>query len=89
MTTRVMTQKEAAWIAHAVGGDPLIASYIDNQVDHGQDFYRIAANLPVCGRCERLVLVHNKGYVCPTCGHTEENSRGHKMKTHLRRGMYR
>lgn len=87
MATRVITDAEARFLMHAVGGDPLIASYIDNQADAGYDMRKTLAQMPVCPRCERAALHHENGIVCPTCGFKGPSM--HKMRDHIRRGIFR
>jgi len=82
-----MTDAEARYIMHAVGGDPLIASYLDNQAAYGYDMRQTMAGLPVCPACERAALHHERGIVCPTCGYRGPSS--HKMRDHINGMMYR
>jgi ribosomal protein L32 len=87
MATRMITDAEARFLMHAVGGDPLIASYIDNQAAAGYDMRTTLAHLPVCPSCERGALHHENGIVCPTCGY--KGPAGHKMRDHINRRMFR
>jgi rRNA maturation endonuclease Nob1 len=88
MSSRLMTDEEARFIMHAVGGDPLIASYIDNQAQHaGHDMRQTMGNMPVCGRCQKIAFHHEQGVICPSCGH--RGPAGMKMREHIKRGMYR
>lgn len=84
---RYMTEEEARFLMHAVGGDPLIASYIDNQAEAGYDMRTTLAQLPVCPNCERAALHHESGIVCPSCGY--KGASMHRMHDHINRGMYR
>lgn len=84
---RYMTDEEAQFIMHAIGGDPLIASYIDNQAAAGYDLRQTLGHLPVCPACERAALHHESGIVCPTCGY--KGPAAHKMRDHINRGVYR
>jgi len=88
MAVRYMTEEEERYLWHAVGHDPLIASYLSNQVHYGQDFMRTAVNLPVCERCESAALYHEGGVLCPKCGHFGRN-KGHRVKNHLKEGWFR
>lgn len=87
MATRYMTDEEARYIMHVVGGDPLIASYIDNQARAGYDMRSTMAHLPVCPNCERAALHHERGIICPSCGYNGAAS--HKIRDHINRRMYR
>ena len=87
MATRVMTEAEKRFIMHAVGGDPLIASYIDNQAAAGYDLRQTMGTLPVCPNCERAALHHENGVVCPTCGYKGQAM--HKVRDHINRRMFR
>lgn len=84
---RVMTDAEAKFIMHAIGGDPLIARYIDNQSAAGYNMQQTMAHLPVCPNCERAALHHEQGIVCPTCGYKGQAM--HKMREHINRRMFR
>lgn len=84
---RVMTAAEARYIMHAVGGDPLIAQYIDNQATAGYDMRSTLAHLPVCPSCERAALHHEQGIVCPTCGY--RGPAMHKMREHINKRIFR
>jgi ribosomal protein L37E len=86
---RYITDSEARYLMHAVGNDPLIASYLQNQVQSGQRFDRQAANLLVCERCEKAALAHQQGYVCPSCGYRSETRSRHKVRDHIKAGMFR
>lgn len=87
MATREMTAAEARFIMHAVGGDPLIASYIDNQAAAGYDMRQTVAQLPVCPNCERAALHHEIGIICPTCGY--KGAALHKVSNHIRNNLFR
>ncbi len=84
---RYMTDAEAQFIMHAVGGDPLIASYIDNQAAAGYDLRQTLAHMLVCPACERAALHHERGIICPTCGYT--GAPAHRMRQHINSHMYR
>lgn len=88
MTTRLMTDAEARFLMHAVGGDPLIASYLDNQAAAGYDMRQTMGNMPVCGRCQKIAFHHEQGIICPSCGHKGPKPQA-LMKHHIQRGMYR
>lgn len=85
---RYLTEEEERYLWHALGHDPLIASYLSNQVQYGQDFMKTAVNLPVCPRCESAALYHESGVMCPKCGH-RSNARTHRIKTHFKEGWYK
>ena len=69
MAVRYLTDAEARYIMHATGGDPLIASYLDNQARAGYDMRQMVKTLPVCPACERAALHHENGIICPSCGY--------------------
>lgn len=85
---REMTAAEEQYLMHAVGHDPLIAAYLNNQVAHGRNFLQTAANLPVCSYCEHAALYHEGGVICSTCGKISPG-KGHRVAQHLKAGMYR
>lgn len=87
MATRFATDAELRYLMHAVGGDPLIASYIDNQAAAGYDLRQTAAQLPVCPRCESAALHHEQGVVCPNCSY--RGPAMHKVRDYIQRGLYR
>jgi ribosomal protein L37E len=82
-----MTDEEARFIMHAVGGDPLIASYLDNQARAGYDMRQMVGTLPVCPRCERAALHAQQGIICPSCGY--KGASLHKIREHMMRGFNR
>lgn len=88
MSTRLMTDAEARFIMHAVGGDPLIASYLDNQAAAGYDMRKTMSALPVCPNCQRAALHHERGIICPTCGYKGANPQL-TMRDHIHSRMYR
>jgi DNA-directed RNA polymerase subunit RPC12/RpoP len=82
-----MTQAEAQYLMHAVGKDPLIAKYLDNQSDAGYDMRQTIGRLPSCPSCERAALHHENGIICPNCGY--KGAAKHKVRDYIHRGMYR
>ena len=82
-----MTPQEARWLQHAVGGDPIIGTYLRNQAMYGNDAMKTAMNQPVCPKCERFAFYHQQGIACPSCGY--RGAAGHKLKIHLREGHYK
>lgn len=88
MASRIMTDAEMKFIMHAVGGDPLIASYIDNQANAGYDMRQTMAQLPVCPACQRAALHHQQGVICPTCGYKGATTKL-TMRDHIHGRMYR
>jgi Predicted DNA-binding protein containing a Zn-ribbon domain len=89
VSTRMMTDREARYLMHVTNGDPLIASYLNNQVNHGQNFLQQAANLLVCEKCESAALAHQQGYVCPRCGYRSATRSQYKVRDHIKRGAFR
>lgn len=82
-----MTQAEAQFLMHAVGKDPLIAKYLDNQADAGYDMRQTIAKLPICPNCESAALHHEQGIICPNCSYRGISQ--HKVRDYINRGMYR
>ena len=82
-----MTDAERRYLMHVVGGDPLIASFLDNQAAAGYDMRQTVANLPLCPNCERAALHHEQGIVCPTCGYKGQAL--NKVKHHINGRGYR
>lgn len=87
MAVRYMTEEEARYIMHVTGGDPLIASYLDNQARAGYDMRQMIGTLPVCPACERAALHKDEGIICPTCGY--QGASLHKIRQHMIQGFYR
>jgi hypothetical protein len=85
--TRYMTPQEERYMLHLLSGDPLIGSFIRNQLRHGAG--DPLANLPVCPKCERPSLYHDNGAICPTCGTFAVKEKTHRVKDHIRQGYYR
>ncbi|KKO51147.1 hypothetical protein [Paenibacillus sp. DMB20] len=85
--TRYMTPQEERYMYHLLSGDPLIGSFIRNQMRHGAG--DPLANLPVCPKCERPSLYHDNGAICPTCGTFAVKEKTHRVKDHIRQGYYR
>ncbi|MNH83819.1 hypothetical protein D3C73_362240 [compost metagenome] len=86
MSTRYMTPQEERYIYHLLSGDPVIGSYIRNQMRYGSD---PLANLPVCPKCERPSLYHGNGAICPTCGTFVPKEQTHKVRQHIKQGLFR
>lgn len=87
MGSRFMTDAEARYLMHAVGGDPLIATYLDNQANAGYDVRQTMANMPACPKCEKIAFHHEQGIVCPSCGY--RGAKSHKVSDHIYGRLYR
>ena len=82
-----MTAAEERYWMHALSGDPLITDYLRKQGMYS-DWSKIAANQPICSKCEHLAFHHKGGIACPSCGYIGPAEK-RKLKVHLRDGGYR
>jgi len=85
---REMTRQEELYFAQKLAAEPTLAAFLNNQVNHGQNFMQQAAKLFVCERCEGGALAHGSGYACPHCGHKGETRRM-RVKDFIRGGYWR
>lgn len=84
---REMTRQEELYFATKLAADPTLAAFLNNQVNHGQNFMQQAARLYVCERCEHAALASANGYTCPNCGH--QGSNRVSVKSYMRGGLFR
>lgn len=85
---REMTAQEEKYFATKLAGDPLLATYLNNQVNAGQNFMQQAGKLYVCERCESGALAHGNGYACPHCNY-KSPTRSTKVRDYIKGGFYR
>lgn len=68
--------------------DPIVGSYIANQLRANPQFRRDILQQPVCARCECFAFHHKNGIQCSSCGHWEP-AKTNKVKDHIKGGMYK
>ena len=85
---REMSAQEETYFATKLANDPLLATFLNNQVNNGQDFMQQAGKLNVCERCESGALAHGTGYACPHCGYTSK-TRSTKVRDYMQKGMWK
>lgn len=85
---RMMTSQEERYFATKLANDPTLATFLNNQVNNGQDFMMQAGKLYVCDRCESGALAHGTGYACPHCGY-KSKTRSTRVKDYMNGEMWR
>jgi len=83
-----MTSQEETYFATKLANEPMIAAFLNNQVNNGQSFMQQAGKLMVCERCESGALAHGTGYACPHCGF-KSDKRSAKVRDYLNGRFYR
>lgn len=83
-----MTRQEERYLATKLANDPLLATFLNNQVNNNQDFMQQAGKLFVCERCESGALAHGTGYACPHCGF-KSDKRSMKVRDYMKGGFHR
>ena len=85
---REMSTSEERYFASKLANDPLLATFLNNQVNNGQNFMSQAGKLFVCDRCESAALAHGTGYACPCCGH-KSDKRSVKVRDYVNERMFK
>lgn len=86
--TTTLNPQEEAYYMHMLKGDPLIGSYIRNQMMVNPNMRRDILGHPVCAKCEKFAFHHKEGVMCPSCGHWSP-TKTHKIKEHIKGGHYK
>ena len=89
VTTREMTPQEERFWRHALTNDKVAMSYLKNQAIHGQNIAKHAKSLPISPCCESVALYHQGGIMCGKCGKWSPKAASHKLREHIRQGLYR
>ena len=85
---REMSVQEERYLATKLANDPLLATFLNNQVNNGQEFMAQAGKLNVCERCESGALAHGSGYRCVHCGY-ESKTRSMKVRDYMNDKFWR